>query len=406
VCDAVAKLFTPEAVRQRCGQIFEKGLGGSLAHFDVVPERAAATADLVVDTIGHNYPDLAIPYHARWRHFTVDGTDLWHEPFAHLEAGSSERARARFDLAITSVLLDAGAGDAWTYRHPSSGRAVARSEGLALASLDAFAAGSFSSQDDALMQADAQGLVDFTSADLAAAFQVTDANPLVGLDGRVALLNRLGKAMSSHPTMFRTETPRPGDLFDHLKSRAANGTLEAREILIAVLNAFEAIWPGRLALGGRNLGDTWHHRAITADDGTGGLVPFHKLSQWLSYSLVEPLQEAGIRVTHLDQLTGLAEYRNGGLLVDCGLLRPKHDGILGGSFAPDSEVIVEWRALTVASLDMLAGRVRETLDKSVDELPLASVLEGGTWAAGRRIAADMRPGGGPPISLISDGSVF
>jgi len=50
-------------------------------------------------------------------------------------------------------------------------------------------------------------------------------------------------------------------------------------------------------------------------DATDGLVPIHKLSQWLSYSLVEPLMAAGIEVTDLDGLTGLAEYRNGGLLV-------------------------------------------------------------------------------------------
>ena len=46
------------------------------------------------------------------------------------------------------------------------------------------------------------------------------------------------------------------------------------------------------------------------------------------------------------------------------------------------------------------------LGKSAEELPLASVLEGGTWAAGRRIAAEKREGGGPPITILSDGSVF
>ena len=46
------------------------------------------------------------------------------------------------------------------------------------------------------------------------------------------------------------------------------------------------------------------------------LVPFHKLSQWLSYSLIESLERSGLKVLHIDQLTGLAEYRNGGLFVD------------------------------------------------------------------------------------------
>ena len=50
-------------------------------------------------------------------------------------------------------------------------------------------------------------------------------------------------------------------------------------------------------------------------------MPFHKLSQWLTYSLLEPFEWAGVTVTGLDALTGLPEYRNGGLLLDTGVLR-------------------------------------------------------------------------------------
>ena len=81
------------------------------------------------------------------------------------------------------------------------------------------------------------------------------------------------------------------------------------------------IWPSRLELGGVPLGDCWRHPALTTGDATTGLVPLHKLSQWLAYSLIEPLQAAGIEVTDIDGLTGLAEYRNGGLLVDTGVLQ-------------------------------------------------------------------------------------
>ena len=59
---------------------------------------------------------------------------------------------------------------------------------------------------------------------------------------------------------------------------------------------------------------------LTTADATSNLMPLHKLSQWLAYSLIEPLQNAGIRVTEIDGLTGLAEYRNGGLFVDNGVL--------------------------------------------------------------------------------------
>jgi hypothetical protein len=135
-------------------------------------------------------------------------------------------------------------------------------------------------------------------------------------------------------------------------------------------------------------------------------VPFHKLSQWLAYSLFEPLERSGRTIHQPGALTGLPEYRNGGLLVDLGVLVPRRADIRTRIHAPGDEVIVEWRALTVAVLDRVAEAVRERLGKSPAELPLACVLEGGTWAAGRAVAAELRPGGGSPIQIDSDGTVF
>jgi hypothetical protein len=57
-------------------------------------------------------------------------------------------------------------------------------------------------------------------------------------------------------------------------------------------------------------------------------------------------------------------------------------------------------------LDVIAPMVRERLGVSAEAFPLARVLEGGTWAAGRRIAASLRADGGSPIAVISDGTVF
>ncbi|MFC7690033.1 DUF1688 family protein [Paeniroseomonas aquatica] len=39
-------------------------------------------------------------------------------------------------------------------------------------------------------------------------------------------------------------------------------------------------------------------------------------------------------------------------------------------------------------------------------LPLARVLEGGSWWAGRRLAAERRADGGPPLIIASDGTLF
>jgi hypothetical protein len=177
-------------------------------------------------------------------------------------------------------------------------------------------------------------------------------------------------------------------------------------MLEIVLAALGPIWPGRHALAGVPLGDAWPHAAFAPDDRGHGLVPLHKLSQWLTYSLIEPLQEAGITVEALDGLTGLAEYRNGGLLLDAGLLVPRDPGLATRVLPADAEAVVEWRSLTVALLDRVADALRARLGLDAASLPLARVLEGGTWAAGRVLARRLRADGGPPLAIASDGTLF
>ncbi|NJR51319.1 MAG: URC4/urg3 family protein, partial [Leptolyngbyaceae cyanobacterium CSU_1_3] len=124
------------------------------------------------------------------------------------------------------------------------------------------------------------------------------------------------------------------------------------------------------------------------------------------HSLLEPLQELGLEITHLDAMTGLPEYRNGGLCLDLGLLQLKNEALSQQRHSPSSDLIVEWRALTVSLLDHIAHTLRQQLDLSEIDLPLVKILQGGTWAAGRKIAAKLRPGGIPPIQIASDGTVF
>lgn len=241
---------------------------------------------------------------------------------------------------------------------------------------------------------------------LAGAFQVSERNPLSGVSGRAGLLNVLGRTLREKPEIFGQTLPRIGNLYDYFLERADGGTIAARNVLVTVLNAFSPIWPGRIELGGENLGDVWRHPAIRRDDASDGLVPFHKLPQWLTYSLVEPLEAAGICIVRLSELTGLAEYRNGGLFVDTGVIAPKHEGVLRDEHDPGSEVVVEWRALTVALLDRIVEPVRSELGMRAESLPLARILEGGTWRAGREIAAELRADASPPIRVRSTGTLF
>lgn len=404
---AIADLRQPQTIRDRCQQLFELCQAGKLDHFTCDLSQLDAVATYVVGTTQQLYPDFDVPFHSRWRHFDAGGVPRLAR-FNEVLAGLSvqEAARSRLDLAIVSVLLDAGAGAPWRYRDREADQVLGRSEGLAIASLHAFQRGVFSSQPDQPYQVDAAGLQTLTAKDLADVFQVSDDNPLVGLSGRLTLLHQLGKTLASQPQRFGADCPRPGHLVDYCQS--IYGTkLDAGKLLTEVLENFSDIWPGRVAIADTNLGDVWPHPALPTTSPGDNLVPFHKLSQWLTYSLVEPLQSAGLTVTNLNALTGLAEYRNGGLCVDLGLLVPKHDAVTRDAHLPSSSLVVEWRALTVVMLDRIGDRVRQQLDNSPEELPLIKVLEGGTWAAGRRIAKHLRPdSGAPPIIIQSDGTVF
>ena len=405
--DAIAYIRSPAAIRERCQQVLELACADRLHHLAYHPDKLYAVAGYVAAVTREAYPNLEVPFHSRWRHFDVGGIDRVAQLDEQLGACSpAERARCHFDLVITSVLLDAGAGEHWRYHEAQSGRSYCRSEGLAIASCNAFLRGVFSSRADYPWQADARGLQRLTEAALADALQVTADNPLVGLAGRTALLRALGTAVASAPQYFGTDGPRLGHLFDYLCSHASAGSVSARQLLRVVLESLGPIWPGRLSVGSVNLGDVWRHSQVTGPGCTAGLVPFHKLSQWLTYSLIEPIIAAGVTVTEIDALTGLAEYRNGGLLLDLGLLTPKHDAVLAQMHTPDAEVIVEWRALTVALLDRVAEQVRDRLGLSAQAYPLAKVLEGGTWRAGRRMAREKRGDGSPPLRMVSDGTVF
>jgi hypothetical protein len=381
--EALRGLLSAAAVRARAHEMLGLALEGRIDGWRVDMSRLDAAADLTAQVTRDAYPTLDIPFHARWRHFVAG------QP--RLPESGAERARAAFDLVILSVLLDAGTGPGWRYRD-RGGRTFARSEGLAVASQRMFEAGELNDLDGLETEA------------LARAFQVSEDNPLAGLEGRAALLRRLGAQVAERPDLF--PGGRPGGLYDTLAARAQNGALPAAAILELLLEALGPIWADRLVIDGIPLGDCWRHKAIRRDDSTNGLVPLHKLSQWLAYSLIEPLEGAGIRVVEIDGLTGLAEYRNGGLFIDTGVLVLADPAAARATHHVSDSLIVAWRSMTVALLEGLAPKVRALLGVSEADFPLARMLEGGSWAAGRRIAAERRPGGGPPLNIISDGTVF
>jgi hypothetical protein len=362
------------------------------------------------------FPDLNIPYHSRWRHFEAGGVGRKPVLDALLQGRSvADATRARFDLTVVSVLLDAGAGPSWRYTEPGTDLVLQRSEGLGVATWHGFLNGTFSAKAGDPLRADAAALEHLDVSTLRTLFQSSPANPVVGLEGRNGLLVRLGAALREEGARAGG-IARPGLLYDRLTDNGTRTEVSAAAVLGEVLRVLGPIWTAGSRVQGLPAGDVWPHRwagdatgrgaGADHDPTTGGYVPFHKLGQWLSYSLLEPLQWAGVRVTDLDELTGLPEYRNGGLFIDGDVIVPRDPRALTRTWKPQDDFIVEWRALTVALLDELAARVREQLGKTAEQLPLACILEGGTWAAGREIARELRSDGAPPLKIESDGTLF
>ena len=162
-------------------------------------------------------PDYhSIPAHGRWQHFEVGGRPRVDQLLAQwpLTVDNQERTRRLIDLFLVSVLLDAGAGTKWTYKSKENGGTYRRSEGLAVASLEMFKVGSFSSDSNQPFQVDSSGLKRMTVEDLAKGFQVSESNPLDGLEGRAALLSRLGQALDNQ-TYFGADA-RPGNMLGML----------------------------------------------------------------------------------------------------------------------------------------------------------------------------------------------
>lgn len=154
----------------------------------------------------------SIPSHSRWQHFDVGGRPRINQLLQSWPStiDAQERTRRLIDLFLVSVLLDAGAGNLWSYKSKESGRVYTRSEGLAVASLEMFKTGMFSSDPTEPCRVDGVGLQKVTVEMLARGLQHSEHNPLAGLEGRAGLLSRLADVLSNQE--FFGVNARPGNL--------------------------------------------------------------------------------------------------------------------------------------------------------------------------------------------------
>ena len=402
-CNNLKYIFSTDAIRDKAEFLFGCLIEGR-THFHLFPEKIDDVVQYILDVTEENYPDGNIPFHSRWGHFNVGGIERLDRLEKLLkDLDNREKVLAKLDLVIISVLLDAGIDPNWMYREEFTGKLWSRSEGLAVMSFIGFEKGFFSSDPNKPYQVDAEGLLKISLEDLGNLMQDRLDNPVTGLSGRLHLLHSLGEVLEKNEDYFPNQ--RPGGLLDYWQNKFEN-SITASQILETLLYSLNKIWPSRTERRGVPLGDVWEHPLLGPKGSWEALIPFHKLSQWLTYSLIEPLEEGGMKVENVGQLTALAEYRNGGLLIDLGLIRPKSTDFLNQVLGPESEIIVEWRALTISTFDRLAAQIRKIKNFDEEGFPLAKMLEGGTWHAGRKIAKKLREDGSPPFKLKSDGTVF
>lgn len=422
---------------------------GKLEYFEYHPEKESEVIDFCSQIIQRDFgTDYSkIPPHSRWRHFDVGRPRV--QPLIDSWKSSSpapsdlEIAKRLIDLFLVSVLLDAGAGNQWKYTEQGASASFSRSEGLAVASFDMFVNGFFSADAKDPFRVDAAALDKITTERVGAAMQVSSSNPMSGIEGRTGLLANLGLALKSQPGFFG-DSARPGNMLDFLKTQSVTSPTGTTKIHISslfglLIEGLNSIWPpSRTQLNGVSLGDVWPCTSLagsgnpkrknsipdnvkfspgvkTKSPAAAGedLVPFHKLTQWTTYSLVEPIEKVlGWEVEGMEDMTGLPEYRNGGLLVDFEVLTLRPGAVSSYRETPTSlpklppshPAIIEWRAMTVIELDRIADGIRKKLNFP---FTLAQVLESATWKGGREIAKQKRPEtGGPPIEIESDGTVF
>jgi hypothetical protein len=282
-----------------------------------------------------------------------------------------------------------------------------------------------------------KGLSELTTRALGTGVQFSSSNYMLGLESRADLLRKLGKSLLAQSEVFGKEG-RPGNIvgsyichksphnltssIDYMKTTAKDGKVDITVFWDILQTLLIPVWPqDRTVVNGQAIGDAWplstlKQQNTTSDQSnSSNIQPFHKLTQWLAYSLMVPFQRIlGLEWTGTDSLTALPEYRNGGLFVDMGVLSLKPESLGKGlkasgrdlpMFKAGDDVIVEWRAMTLVLVDKLYKIVLERMDGV--HLSMAQLLEAGTWKSGREVAAKKRPETkSSPIIIESDGTVF
>jgi len=405
---AALSLLTAEAVRVRAQVLLEKARAGALEYTSVDLSKLGPAADRAISAAEKSFPDGQFPPYSIWRNLEAGGVDRWGMlAGARGFSGPEEMARSAFDLAIITALLGDLDAENWTYDEIVTGQSYDGRDGLAVAALNLFAAGAFSAEPGDPMRVDAHALIRLVPEELSADLTASDGKPLPDGEHRFRRLVKLGEAIGLRPDLFSDgKITRPGLLFDRLTAAGNDSAVQMHAVLDKIQDGLGPIWPDANKIGDVALGDTEVHPALASGDETSMFLPLHAVSQFLAFSLIEPLAWAGYGCDGFDRLAGIADRTQCAFMLDGGLISISDEALFAEPVLSEHVAVAELRGLTVALLDTLVREIRNRLEVGQEELPLVCLMEAGTKGAGLEIALEKRGNFAFPLRILSDSTVF
>ncbi|WP_417671043.1 DUF1688 family protein [Roseibium sp.] len=396
-------LLNGDAVMRSAERFLSLACDGRLQSLTVNLDRLEDVLEVITREISIAYPDNQIPPHSCWRAFEIGGIDRWGMlAGARGFASAEEMLLAAADLAGLCALANVRLKPEWRFVETMTGEVFEGATGRALAVLSMFAAGVFSAQPEDPMRADAHALIRLQADEIAAGFQLDPADDAEDIERLAHLLKRLGEATGLRPDLFeRDEQVRPGCMTLFLMQQSGGAEVSVAELLDTVLEGLAVVWEGGLVVDDVILGDTWRLSDARRERQEEVDVPFHLPAIEIASSLVEPFAWAGVAVTDLDRLPGLANLEHVVLFLEAGAICLRDvEGI------DPAEAAIELRAVALGLLQECSKRLWQQLNVSPDALPLLCLQEGGTLRAGRKIVMENPALAQKASKILGGGGVF
>lgn len=136
------------SVRERCYKVQEAANKNRLIHFDVDQSKLDDMIQFVTLIIKRDYDTPSdIPVYSRWRHFDIGGKqrlNILMKAWSSQGLSTLEQTKRLIDILVVACLMDMKPCQSYCYMESATGRVLKRKDGIAVALLDMFNSGVFS----------------------------------------------------------------------------------------------------------------------------------------------------------------------------------------------------------------------------------------------------------------------